>query len=177
MTKAIKILAASLFVLLFASNSYTKDLSIGLVDLNRALNESEEGIRSKNLLEAESQQKESEIRLQENELRSEIEKYQNNVLLSQDAKAKKEQELIAKEQLLRQRIEQLDLELRTKERQMTETIFNELKTVIRTVSLQGDYDLVLEKNAAEIILFMKMDTVDVTQKVIDHYNSLKLGKK
>jgi hypothetical protein len=34
-------------------------------------------------------------------------------------------------------------------------------------------DLVLEKNAAQIILYMKQDTTDMTQKVIDAYNSLK----
>jgi hypothetical protein len=32
---------------------------------------------------------------------------------------------------------------------------------------------VLEKNAAQIILYMKEDTTDFTQKVIDAYNALK----
>ena len=34
-------------------------------------------------------------------------------------------------------------------------------------------DLVLERNAAQVILYMKEDITDLTQKVIDHYNALK----
>ena len=52
-------------------------------------------------------------------------------------------------------------------------IFQELKTVIRTISIKEKLDLVLEKNAAQIILYMKQDTTDMTQKVIDAYNALK----
>ena len=52
-------------------------------------------------------------------------------------------------------------------------MFQELKTVSRSISIKEKLDLVLEKNAAQIILYMKEDTTDMTQKVIDAYNSLK----
>jgi Skp family chaperone for outer membrane proteins len=63
--------------------------------------------------------------------------------------------------------------MRLEERRLTEVIFQELKTVIRSISIKEKLDLVLEKNAAQIILYMKQDTTDMTQKVIDAYNSLK----
>ena len=63
--------------------------------------------------------------------------------------------------------------MRAEERRLTEVIFQELKTVIRSISIKEKLDLVLEKNAAQIILYMKQDTTDMTQKVIDAYNSLK----
>ena len=63
--------------------------------------------------------------------------------------------------------------MRLEERRLTEVIFQELKTVIRSISIKEELDLVLEKNAAQIILYMKQDTTDLTQKVIDAYNSLK----
>ena len=43
-------------------------LEIGVVDLNRALNESEEGMRSKNLLESRGRQKQQEFKVEEEEL-------------------------------------------------------------------------------------------------------------
>ena len=67
----------------------------------------------------------------------------------------------------------LEQEMRAEERRLTEVIFQELKTVIRSISIKEKLDLVLEKNAAQIILYMKQDTTDMTQKVIDAYNSLK----
>jgi Skp family chaperone for outer membrane proteins len=63
--------------------------------------------------------------------------------------------------------------MRLEERRLSEAIFKELKTVIRSISINEKLDLVLEKNAAQVILYMKEDTTDITQKVIDEYNALK----
>ena len=89
------------------------------------------------------------------------------------AKSSKEQELIARQQQLREQVRKVEQEMRLEERRLTEVIFQELKTVIRSISIKEKLDLVLEKNAAQIILYMKEDTTDMTQKVIDAYNSLK----
>ena len=97
----------------------------------------------------------------------------NNPLLTAKAKSSKEQELIARQQQLREQVRKVEQEMRLEERRLTEVIFQELKTVIRSISIKEKLDLVLEKNAAQIILYMKEDTTDMTQKVIDAYNSLK----
>ena len=44
-------------------------MEIGVVDLNEALNQSEAGIRSKNILERRGRQKQQEFKLEESELR------------------------------------------------------------------------------------------------------------
>ena len=63
--------------------------------------------------------------------------------------------------------------MRLEERRLSEAIFKELKSVIRSISISEKLDLVLEKNAAQVILYMKENTIDLTQKVIDEYNALK----
>ena len=148
-------------------------LEIGVVDLNEALNQSEAGIRSKNILERRGRQKQQEFKLEESELRKLADDFRNNPLLTAKAKSSKEQELIARQQQLREQVRKVEQEMRLEERRLTEVIFQELKTVIRSISIKEKLDLVLEKNAAQIILYMKEDTTDMTQKVIDAYNSLK----
>ncbi|MDG1487014.1 MAG: OmpH family outer membrane protein [bacterium] len=148
-------------------------LEIGVVDLNEALNQSEAGIRSKNILERRGRQKQQEFKLEESELRKLADDLRNNPLLTAKAKSSKEQELIARQQQLREQVRKVEQEMRLEERRLTEVIFQELKTVIRSISIKEKLDLVLEKNAAQIILYMKEDTTDMTQKVIDAYNSLK----
>jgi Skp family chaperone for outer membrane proteins len=81
--------------------------------------------------------------------------------------------LIARQQQLREKVRSIEQEMRLEERRLTEVIFKELKTVIRSISIKEKLDLVLEKNAAQVILYMKEDTTDLTQKVIDEYNALK----
>jgi len=158
---------------LFYLSSPVFAIEIGVVDLNEALNQSEAGIRSKNILERRGRQKQQEFKLEESELRKLAADLRNNPLLTSKAKASKEKELIARQQQLREQVRKVEQEMRAEERRLTEVIFQELKTVIRSISIKEKLDLVLEKNAAQIILYMKQDTTDMTQKVIDAYNSLK----
>ncbi|MGK5094105.1 OmpH family outer membrane protein [Deltaproteobacteria bacterium TL4] len=165
-----------LSVMLFAHTSAFA-IKIGVVNLNQALNESETGIRYKHVLETESRQKQEALKLEEEDLRKLADDIQNNPLLSPDSKRQKEQDFKERQSNLREKVRSIEQELRAKERQFTEEVFKELKSAIRTVAMKNKYDLVLEKNASEIILYMKEEKTDFTQEVIDYYNQLKSEKK
>ena len=160
-------------IILFFSVSSAFSIEIGVVDLNKALNQSEPGIRSKNILERRGRQKQQEFKLEESELRKLADELRNNPLLAPKAKDDKQQELITRQQQLREKVRAFEQEMRLEERRLSEAIFKELKTVIRSISINENLDLVLEKNAAQVILYMKQDTTELTQKVIDEYNALK----
>ena len=160
-------------ILFFCSVSPAFSIEIGIVDLNKALNQSEPGIRSKNILERRGRQKQQEFKLEESEMRKIADDLRNNPLLAPKAKEDKERELITRQQQLREKVRAFEQEMRLEERRLSEAIFKELKTVIRSISINEKLDLVLEKNAAQVILYMKEDTTDLTQKVIDEYNALK----
>ena len=160
-------------ILFLCSVSQAFSIEIGVVDLNEALNQSESGIRSKNILERRGRQKQQEFKLEESELRKIAGDLRNTPLLAPKAKADKQQELITRQQQLREKVRAFEQEMRLEERRLSEAIFKELKTVIRSISINQKLDLVLEKNAAQVILYMKEDTTDLTQKVIDDYNTLK----
>jgi len=153
-----------------------QSVKIGIVDLNKALNESEEGIRSKNILESEGRQKQKEFKLAQEDLRKQYQTIQDNLLMTAEAKQKKGAELRQEEQALVQKGRQFEQEIRQRERQFTAEIFKELRAVIRTVAKREKFDFVLERNFVESILYMTNETSDLTQKVIDHYNSLKSQK-
>lgn len=157
--------------------SALETLEIGIVDLNRAINESEEGIRSRNLLEEEGRRMQQELNLEEEALRNQAVKLRENLLLTETAKKEKEAELKQQEQALIQKGQQFEQSLRSKERQMTNQMINELKAVIRTVARNGKFDVVLEKTTSEIILYIRNEITDLTEEVIDHYNSLKTPVK
>ena len=154
-----------------------ESFKIGVIDLNRAINESEEGIRSRNLLEEEGRRMQQELNLEEEELRKQAADARNNLLLTETARKEKEAELKNQEQFLIRKGKQYEQSIRAKERQMTNQMFNELKAVIRTVAKNGNFDVVLEKTASEIILYINNETTDLTEQVIDHYNSLKAPVK
>ena len=173
MLRSMKFFLQITIILFFCSVSPAFSIEIGVVDLNKALNQSEPGIRSKNILERRGRQKQQEFKLEDSELRKIADDLRNNPLLAPKAKEDKERELITRQQQLREKVRAFEQEMRLEERRLSEAIFKELKTVIRSISINEKLDLVLEKNAAQVILYMKEDTTDLTQKVIDEYNALK----
>ncbi len=72
-------------------------------------------------------------------------------MLAPKAKEEKQQELITRQQQLREKVRAFEQEMRLEERRLSEAIFKELKTVIRSISINEKLDLVLEKNAAQVI--------------------------
>ena len=96
--------------------TYLHSFEIGIVDLNEALNQSEEGIRSKNILERRGRQKQQEFKLEESEIRKLAEDLRNNPLLTPKAKTSKEREVISRQQKLREQVRKFEKEMRLEER-------------------------------------------------------------
>ena len=147
-------------------------LRIAVVDLNTALNESEAGKRSKKILRADKAQMESELKAKETSLKEAREVLDNNILLTGAARAEREGELRNMERQLRNAVQQAQKELQDKERRYTETIFNELKTVINLVSKEDGWDIVLEKASSQVILYSSFEMEDITDKVIERYKQI-----
>ncbi len=86
-------LAISVFSFGLAVNAAEdKPLKVGVVDLNRALNDSDAGKRSKKILLHSRDQKESELKTKEESLKKLAEEVRNNIMLTEDARAVKEKE-------------------------------------------------------------------------------------
>jgi len=151
-------------------------LKIGIVDINRALNQSTAGERSKKLLLATRDQKENELKNKEQVLKKLSEELQNSLMLSETTRKDKEQELREKEMELRQDVQKAQSELQDKERKMTESIFNELKIVVAALAKEGKYDLILEQGASQVILFHSGTFTDLTDQVIARFNKLSPNK-
>ena len=151
-------------------------LRIAVVDLNRALNESQAGKRSKKILLADKSQMESELKTEESELIKLSKELKSNLLLSDKARQQREAELAKRERELRNAVKKAQQELQNKERRYTESIFTELKTVIGLVSREEKWDIVLEKQASQIVLFTTFDMDDITDKVISRYDTIQNGQ-
>ena len=89
------------------------------------------------------------------DLKKQIQGMRNNLLLTPEAKQKKETELRKKQQSLIGKSRKFEQTFRQEERRLTIEILKEIKPVIRTVAQKEKYDLVLEKIAVrEIILYI-----------------------
>ena len=161
-------------LLLFVLSPYAvfAEYKIGVVDLYRALNESDAGKRAKTDLEALLKAKESSVedkRKAIDNLKSELDKQSS--IMSGDAKKAKEADL---ERLLRDYQRMLadsQAELKKKEADLTGDILKELRELLNSIAQEEKYSLILEQMDG-LVLF-RDKALDLTDKVIERYNASK----
>lgn len=147
-------------------------LKVGVVDLFKALNESDSGKRAKADLEGVIKSKQAAIDEKGKAIekaKSEIEK--QAAILSAEAKKSKEEEI---ERMIRdyQRVvTDSQGEVKKKESELTGSIIKELRELIGRIAQEDAYTLVVE-NAEGLILYFDK-TIEFTDKVIKRYNEQK----
>jgi outer membrane protein len=152
------------------------EVKIGVVDLMRALNESDSGKKAKTDLEGLIKGKQVQLDTKGKEiekLKGEVEKQSS--VLSAEARKSREDEL---ERMLRdyQRlVSDSQAEVKKKESEVTGGIIREIRAVVDKIGEEGGYTLVIE-NAEGIILYSKKD-LDLTDSVIKIFNESKAKGK
>lgn len=152
------------------------DLKVAVVNMNRAINTSEAGERSKKILLAAKAQKENELKAKEAQFRKLVDDTRANMMLSEAAKVQKDKELRDKENDLRQEVQSAQHDLQEQERKLTDSIFVELKTVIAVIAQEKKYDIVLEQAASQVILFSQFKLEDITDEAVERYNKIQSKK-
>lgn len=171
------VVLAVLVLLLAAQQVYAADpVKIGVVDLIKALNESDSGKKAKTDLEILIKTKQTSI----DEKGKEIEKLRNDLekqasVLSSDARKSREEEL---EKLIReyQRIvTDSQNDVKKKESEFTADILKDLRAIIEKMGQEGSYTMIIE-NAEGIILFSRPEQ-NLTESLIKRYNESKSKAK
>ena len=151
-------------------------VKIGVVDLLKALNESEVGKKAKGDLEAMIKLKQLSIDEKGKkieQLKADLDKQAS--IISAEAKKSREEDI---ERLIRdyQRIvTDSQAEVKKKEGELTNNILKELREVIEKIGQEEDYTIILEQ--AEGLVLYSNKANSITEKTIKRYNELKSGKK
>lgn len=157
-----------IFVVL-AGHAYAENLKVGVVDLMKALNESDSGKKAKGELESLIKSKQSVLDQKGKEIekmKSDLEKQSS--VLSAEAKKTKEEDL---EKMLREYqrlVQDSQNEVKKKEGELTGGILKEIRVVVEKIGEEGDYTIILE-NAEGLVLFSKKE-INLTDAVIKKYN-------
>lgn len=152
-------------------------LRFAFVDMQAAILQTDEGKNAKSKIEKEAEAKRQDILNQEKELKKLDDEFQaQQAVLSEDAKRAKQTEFQGKFQKLQSARMQFEQEVRQKEMQETQKIFQNLTSVIDDVAKRKGYDMVFERGAGAVLYAAKID--DLTNDVVASYNiKHKAGKK
>lgn len=174
MKKVVFLLIVVLSLLPF--NTHGAELKIGYVDLNKALNESDNGKKASKILEDMVKNKQAIIMEKENEIkkfREELEK-QSSVLTPESRKAKEDQlnKLMRDGQRM---VKDFQEELRQKEMEITQEIQKDLVKIVNETGKEEGYTVIFETGTSGILYSKK--EFDITEKIIKKYNEITKTKK
>ncbi|HEY7956845.1 MAG: OmpH family outer membrane protein [Polyangia bacterium] len=170
-----KLLAFILLGSFLAPTVALAEPKLAVVDLQRALEETEDGKKAKAKLKADFDRKQQELDAKQDELKKIKEDLDKKLPLMKpeaaDAEKKKFQDRFVELQQTYQRLQQ---DLAKKEQDATSGIFRKLSTVVGTIAEREHFAMVLEKNSAVV---WSQPALDITNEVIRLYNTgAKKGK-
>lgn len=148
---------------------------LGVIDLQRCLQESMEGKRATELLKQKKAELQSKLNEKQQELmglRREFEK--QSMMLSMDAQETKRRVVERKARELEYYLQDLNEEMARAQDREKKRIFDELGTVIETIGSEGGYAMILEKRSGGVLYWNK--AIDITDQVIEAYDKLKQGQ-
>ncbi len=146
-------------------------VKLGYVDLNRCLNEVNEGKTAKAQLEADGKAKKAKLEIMQNELKKMKEDLdKQKLILSKDALAEKEQQFQQKFFELQKTSADFEKEFADKESNFIKPISQKLQAVIQQYGQSNGFTMIVPREMA----LYSLPGTDLTDKIIATYNS---GKK
>lgn len=144
------------------------------VDLQRALEETEEGKAAKQKLKTDFERKQKELDGKQEELKKMKEDLDKKAaIMKPEALAGEQKKFQERFVELQQVYARLQKDLAEKEQQATSGIFRKLQSVVGNIAEREKFSMVLEKNSAVV---WGQPSLDITNEVIRMYNAGE-GKK
>ncbi|MBN2573804.1 MAG: OmpH family outer membrane protein [Deltaproteobacteria bacterium] len=162
-------LVSTLLLSLFAAPARAEEVKVGIVDLRRALGETEEGRKARARLKKDFDKKQKELDEQQEELKKAIEDLnKKRTLLPAETVRQKETELQERVGKVQQTYLRHQQDLASKEEEATAPIVDRLHRIIGRIAAAENFTVVLDKSAG--VVFSKPH-LDLTNEVIRRFNA------
>jgi outer membrane protein len=159
--------ASGLVAVLFVSSSAWAEMKVAVVDTQRAIMETEDGLRAQATLKKVFDSRQRELDKKQSDLqkeREDIEKQRE--VVSKEALAKRVEKWQTEMMQLQTVFVEYNKELQKKQNELTQPIFQKAMGLIRRLATQEGYDVVVDKQA---VPYVRSD-LDLTDRVITLYN-------
>lgn len=170
LTKLIILAIVALCVQLYASAA--EPVKIGVIDLQRCIQESNEGKRIAESLKSKQAEMQKDLDKKQQELvdmQKDLEK--QSLMLSMDAKTEREKEFEKKKRDLGYLIQDLNESMKEAETNARISILNVLSGVVDNIAKQQKFDLIVERTNGGILYFSK--GLDISDQVLAELNKAK----
>jgi len=156
-------------VLTGSATTVDAQVKIGVVDLQRAINETEDGRQAKRRLKKVFDERQQSLNKKQEALKAQKESLERQQdVLSQDALKKKVEKYQADLMELQNEYVQYQEELSTKEGELTQKILEKMQAILRRIGQTDGYTMIIEANEGGVVWVPS--NLDLTDVLIQRYN-------
>jgi outer membrane protein len=168
---SIIVFALAATVLVGSATTVKAQVKIGVVDLQRAINETEDGRQAKRRLKKLFDERQKSLDAKQTSLKAQKESLERQQdVLSEDALRKKVEKYQADLMDLQNEYMQYQQELSTKEAELTQKILEKMQGILRRIGQTDGYTLIVEANEGGVVWVPS--NLDLTDVLIQRYNKL-----
>ena len=161
--------ALAAMVLAGSASTVYAQVKIGVVDLQRAINETEDGRQAKRRLKKLFDERQKSLDQKQNQLKAQKESLERQQdVLSEDALRKKAEKFQTEVMELQQEYMQYQQELSAKEQELTQKILEKMQQILRRIGQTDGYTLIMEANEGGVVWVP--NNLDLTDVLIQRYN-------
>jgi outer membrane protein len=165
----IVVFALATVVLAGSASTVDAQVKIGVVDLQRAINETEDGRQAKRRLKKLFDERQKSLNAAQESLKTQKESLERQQdVLSEDALKKKLEKYQSDLMELQNEYVQYQQELSTKEAELTQKILEKMQGILRRIGQTDGYTLIVEANEGGIVWVPS--NLDLTDVLIQRYN-------
>lgn len=146
------------------------EIKMGIVDLQRALNESKAGKKAKEQFKVEFDRMQDGLKREKDQLdrlKDDLDK--KSTVLKEEQRKTMADDFERKRRDLRRKLEDSDAELRRKDSELTGDILKQLAVVIQEIGARDNYTVILENSSSAVLYGSK--TIDLTDEVIRAFDA------
>jgi outer membrane protein len=144
--------------------------SIGTVDPQRILNETNAGKRTRDSLAAFTKNRQALVELEEKELRRLEEDFvKQSSVLSANAKREREEQFRRRVSEYQQKVGELNREIQEKQKEALDSFRDKIEIVVSKVAKQMGLTVVLDRGRGGPAVYSD-DTTDISARVIEEFN-------
>jgi outer membrane protein len=146
------------------------ELRVAVVDMQRALNECEEGKRAKDQVKAKFERSQDQLKRQREDLDRMKEDYDRRALVLKDEERRNlEKDLESRTLEFKRKYEDFQRDLKRTDAELTSSIVENLYGIVREYGAKNGYSLVLEASSGALLYADK--AVDVTEEIVKLHNA------
>ena len=163
-------IGAAALAVVFVTAPARADLKVGVVDMQRALNECDAGKKARDQVKAKFEKAQDQLKRQREELDRMREDYDKKaVVLKEEERRNLEKDLENRSLEFKRKYEDFQRDLKRTDSELTAGIVDELYALVRDYGQKHGFSLVLEASNGALLYNDK--TSDITDDIIKLYNS------